>query len=219
MVRQLFTAPDDFMERKSSLRGLQWETLIILVIGGLGAVGHAYVAWDLNTAIRMETLIFPIISYTIEPILGAFLIWVGYSLGIHLIANRVYNSRGPLSRTMKLVAWALLPIGVGNLLRSAVLYFAYADVDWEQALEDADLTSRGQGIDVVLETGMEEPVYVLAPILLIVAVLATGYLLVPAVQTAKDLSRNDARRVAGVVIGVHVLYLLLGVVDVIGMIT
>lgn len=219
MVRQLFTAPSEFMERKSGLRSLRWETLVVLLIGVLGTVGHAYVAWDINTSTGIDTLIFVMISYTIEPILGAFIIWVGYSVAVHLIANRVYSSRGPLSRTMKLVAWALLPIGVGNLLRSAVLYFVYTGVDWEQVLQDEDLTSLEQGIDVLLEVGMEEPVYAIAPLLLILAVLATGYLLIPAVQAAKDLSRNNARRVAGVVVGIHVLYLLRELVNVVGMIT
>jgi len=204
------------MDNKSGRRSLVWEFIVIMLIGAFGVVGPGYIAFEINEAVDMSTLNFQLLGYAIEPLIGILVIWFGYTVGIHLLSNRVFNSRGSWSNLLKLVAWALVPVAVANLLRSAVLYFAYRGVEYQEIVEEQDIAGLTGGLDPLLAPGMEEPIYLLAPIVLILGTLASAYLLIPAVQTAKDLSRSDALKAVGVVVGVHLLYLVLELVDVAG---
>jgi len=208
MIRRSITVAEQFMMRRDGKRGLRWEFAVVVLVGILGAVGHAYVSWRVISATETETLRFVLAGFVLEPLFGIFLVWFGYAIVLHYLANSVYNSRRPLSQLLKLVAWSIVPIGLGNLLRSGVLFLTFRDVEYETVLENQDARGLTEGLGPVLEAGMSDSLYLLAPVLIASTVIASGYLLVSATATAKDISRDDALRVVAVVVGAHVLYIL-----------
>jgi len=217
MVSQLLREPSAFMDRKVGQPNLRMEFVVVFTVGVLGAVGNAYVGLNIVDAMGdSETAQLPVAGYVAEPVIGAVLLWFGYSFGLHLISNRVFNTRDPLRRVLKATAWALIPVGVGNLLRLGVLYLVYTGVDYESVLAENDGTGFNTGLDAVLSEGASDPLYVLAPLITVLAALATGYLLVYATQSAKDLPREEAFRVVAPLVAVHVLYIAWSAVNALG---
>ena len=208
MVLQLVRSPGAFMDRKVGQPTLRMEIVVVLLIGAVGAIGYGYVGMGILDDTNMESLRFPVLGMVAKPIIGIVVLWLTYSVGLHVLANRVFNSRGPIRRLLKLVAWALIPVAVGNLIQSIAVYLAFQDVDYAASLGEAQTAGLNSGIDAVMAEGTSDPLYLLVPIALILSVLASGYLLVYAVQNAKDLDRDDARKAVGVLVGVHLVYLL-----------
>jgi hypothetical protein len=85
MVRKLVSQPGGFMERKVGQPNIRWEVVTVLVIGALGAAGLAYVGDQITRASGADYVVFPVIGTALEPIIGAFVLWVGYSVALHLI--------------------------------------------------------------------------------------------------------------------------------------
>lgn len=217
MALQLLTNPAVFMDRKVGQPTLRWEILTVLLIGALGSVGFLYVGQLLlSTYEASETLRFPVIGVVLTPIVGSLVLWIGYAVGIHVLANRVYGSRNPLRRIVKATPWAMLPIGLANFVRSAVLYVVIQDVDIEAVIEEGNTFGLLDPITLVMQAAMTDPLYLLAPLTMLLAILMTGYLLVYAVESAKDLPREEAMRVVAVLVGIHVVYVLWSVLQVYG---
>lgn len=209
MVVELVRNPAAFMDRKVGEPTLRREILTLLVVGAVGSVGLAYVGRQMLSAYEAAEIIrFPLIGLVLRPLAGVFLLWLGYSLGIHLLANRVYNARGPISRVLKPTAWALLPMGFANLVRSAVLYLVVQDVDIATVIEEGELFGLFDPITLVMDAITTQPLYLLAPLASILSILVSGYLLVYAVQSAKDLSRPEGPRLVAALVGIHLAYVL-----------
>jgi hypothetical protein len=216
MVLQLLRNPESFMDRKVGQPSLRLEIVVVLIVGALGALGQAYIGLETLSIAESETLRFPVIGITLEPIIGALILWIGYAVGLHLVSNKVFRARGSPRRLLKLTAWALMPLGVGNLLRSAVMYVAFSDLDYEQTIADATGSGRGAPLNAVMAEGTSDPLILLAPLVVVLSAVASGYLLVYAVQTVKDLDRDEAVKTAGVIVGLHALYVLWGAVGLVG---
>jgi hypothetical protein len=208
-VTDLVTDPDSFMERKIKGRRLRWEFVLLLVVGGLGAPGAAYVSRSLleEAGEGGDFLQFQLVGFVIEPVIGIFLVWLGYAVVGHLIASRAFNGRGPLKRLLKSSAWALVPVGVGNLARTVAIYFAFRDESLPDNPEGDTLVEQFQS---VLEVGMDKPEVMAAAVVLIITVLYSGYLLSFAIEHSKNVGEDDARKAAAVPAGAFALYLLWG---------
>lgn len=206
MVRQLIRDPDAFMERQIGKPTTRWELITLLVVGVLGAIGMAYIGTLIFEARPdNDNLNFPVIGLVLEPVIGIYILWIVYSVGIHLIANKVYNARGPIKRVFQASAWAMIPIGVANLVQTIAFYFVFQNIDIDQAISET--TALEDPVDAVVQTGMEEPLYLIVPLVTILALAATWYLLVRAVEASKGLDRPDAVRTAGIIVGLHILYI------------
>lgn len=201
MVRKLVVQPDGFMERKVGQPNMRREIITVLVIGILGAIGFAYVAQLIADQVGSDTSVFSVIGIAATPIIGAILIWMWYSIALHLIAGQ-FNTRGPIRRFFKLTAWAMIPIGIGNLIKSAAVYFAYQGVDPASIVEG----SNAEPMDAVLTAVTGEVVYLLAVVISIGMILWTGYLLTFAVQNARDLPRDSSLKVVAIPVAAHVLF-------------
>lgn len=197
------------MDRKVGQPNIWLEVVVVFAVGALGSIGHVYVAIGVQEALEdPESVYFSLIAYALEPVILVFVLWLGYSVGLHLIANRVFNARGPIRRLFKLTAWALVPLGVAYALRSVVLFLVYRTLEMEQVLAGDRSIGWSGALDAVVSEGTADPLYLLAPVLLLGGVLASAYLLVYAVQETKDLDRDAALRVVAVPAGVHSLYVL-----------
>lgn len=210
-LTRLVTDPDSFMDRKIRGRRLRWEIVLLLVVGALGTPGAVLVAQSLLEEVENggEFLRFQLIGFAIEPVVGIFLVWLGYAVVGHLVASRVFNGRGPIRRLLKGSAWALLPVGIGNVARTVAIYFAFRGESMPDNPEGTTLVEQYQS---VLEVGLNKPEVVAATVVLVLAVLASGYLLSFAIKHSKDISEDDARKAAAIPAGGFALYLLWGLV-------
>lgn len=210
-LTQLVTDPDSFMERKMRGRRLRWEAVLLLVVGGLGAPGAALVAQSLleEAGEGGELLRFQLIGFIIEPILGIFLVWLVYAVVGNVIASRVFRGRGPIKRLLKSSAWALVPIGVGNIARTVAIYFAFRG---ESLPDDPEGNTLVEQFQSILEVGLNKPEVFAATVILIITVLYSGYLLSFAIEHSKDVPAENAKKTAAVPAGVFALYLVWGLV-------
>lgn len=211
MVRKLVVQPDGYMDRKVGQPKIRREIITVLMIGILGSLGLFYVGEQIINEAAAETATFNVIGVVLGPVIGALVLWIGYSVALHVIALQ-FNGRGPIRRVFKLSAWALIPIGIGNLIKSIALYLVYQDIDVAEILADLP---RGP-TDTVLAAGMEEPIYIAAVIISILLILWTGYLLIFAVQNAKNVSRDVALKVVAVPVAIHVLYVVWNLAQLLG---
>lgn len=209
MVLQLVRDTSAFMDRKVGQPTLRWEVLTVLVIGALGSIGLAYVGQQIMTTYdASETMRFPMAGLALTPVFGAGVLWLWYTFGIHLLANRVYGSRTPIRRILKATPWAMIPLGIANLARSGLLYLVVQDVDIATVIEEGDTFGLFDPIDLVMQAILTDTLFLLSPVIMILAIGLMGYLLVYAVQSAKNISRPEAARVVALLASVHVLYIL-----------
>lgn len=207
-LTQLVTDTDAFMERKMRGRRIRWEFVLLLVIGGLGAPGIVYVAQSILQEVgETEMLQFHLIGFAAEPIIGIFLVWLVYAVTAHVVAARAFGGRGPLRRLLKNSAWALVPIGVGNLARTIAIYFAFQG---ESLQDDPGTGTAVEQFKSLQEATLDKPEVVVGTLVLVGTVLVSGYLLSIAIEHSKDVSEADARKAAAVPVGAFVLYLVWG---------
>lgn len=206
MLRSVVTFPERFIPGSTQKRGFKREVVVVLVCGLMGVPGMAYVGFFALDAIPREaaTLRFQFIGQMIFPIGVVFGLWLVYTLAGHLLA-RVYHGRGPISRLFRPVAWTMVPIAVWFLIRSIVIVFLFLDVEFPTNPEG--LTAAAE-LSFILSLGLESPIYVATMLLGIPFAAWSGYLLSVAIESAKNVSTANARKIAVVPSGLFALYLL-----------
>lgn len=213
MVRRLVTFPDGIIRRRTPKRGLTLETIVVLVLGLLGTAGFAFVAWQAMNAVETSNDMFTTrwIGVALRPALLTFVAWILFAVGAHVVAN-TQGGRGPIKRLMRGAAWALIPVGIWNLIRSAVVAWLYLDVDIPA--EPEGLTAADQVNSVLQGTGMDgfsglgELPHVAVVFLGVLFVAWSWHLLSVAVSESKDLDLDTARQAAAVPAALLALYLL-----------
>lgn len=205
MVSELFTSPGTYLQRKVRERSLWREAVVVFVVGVLGSVGHYYLLQRYLESV--ETAGYTLLNgvgIVIAPIGGIFVFWIGSAILAHVLANYT-NSRGPIRRLIKLSAWATVPIGIGNALRSAAVFIAYRDVEPDEINIDAN--SFDVRYAEFQDLHMTDPIVVGASVLLILSFVWAGYILSIGVRSSKQgISQTEARVVAAVPTGLFVLY-------------
>lgn len=208
MVRELVTDPGAYMERKVRGRTIWLEVLVVLVSGLLGSAGLVFLVRLVLSLTEELTGYsnFQAIGFAIEPVLGIFAFWFGAAVVMHFVAGH-YNSRGPIRRLLKASAWAMVPIGLGNLVRSVAIVIAYRNVGQDDVtLEPGSFDAH---VAVLQDLHMDGPIVLLGTLVLLATVVWSGYLLSFAVEAAKqNLSEADARKTAAVPTAILLLYLL-----------
>lgn len=204
MIRGVLTLPDRMISRRAIQPGYKWEAVLVVLFGALGAVGTGYVGAQALNAFEGsgETLRFEFIGGALQPFAGLLLLWVGFTVVPHLLSG-VYGGRGPMNRLFRGAAWSLIPIGIWMTLRSAVTIFLFLDVDFPGDPEGLDAAEQYQSI---MELGLEGPIYLVMIASGVLFAVWSGYLLSIAVAKAKDISTDDARKVAAIPSGVVALF-------------
>jgi hypothetical protein len=203
MYRALLFDPEGFYEDYVGERGIRSELVVVLFMGLVGFAGHYYarsqlvtIAEEAGVAIGNETN-FNLWGIAIEPLVGIFLLWVGFSAVLFAL-SWLYSTVGTYYQVLKNVAWALVPLFVFNLLNSVALaYSAFT-------LQESDITDRTiprapQQKTTILWDVVTGEVFVVATV--IVGALLTlwcGYIALHAVEDVRKLQRRDAYIVVGI---------------------
>jgi len=216
MIRRIATMPDGIIRQRTPKRGLTRETIVVLLCGLVGGAGFAYVMIEALNAVQTDNSMFQVqlVGRVLRPVVLTVVAWVLYTVVAHVVASSS-GGRGPISRLMRGAAWAMIPIGIWNVLRSLVVAFLFFGVDIpaepeglsaaEQAASVYSGTAAG-GEDVY--AGLTDPLYAVVLLVGILFVVWSGHLLSVAVAESKDLDIDTARRAAAVPAGLFALYLL-----------
>ncbi|QLG26565.1 YIP1 family protein [Halorarum halophilum] len=179
----LFDPRAFFTERNPSLRG----AAAILYFAGIAPVSTGAIATGgFGPADVTGWLL--LLAVLVGAAGGAVVIWTVYAVGIYL-ATAVAGGTGSFTRTAANVGWSLLPLLLGNVVTSLARWGVY-------------LSGRLSG-----EGSVRFPSW-LDGLSLVVAVgcyLWIGYLLVYAIEDARDVSVQHATVIAAIVALVSVL--------------
>lgn len=207
MIRQILTLPDSMIQRRIDRRGLRLEAILILICGLLGGIGTAYVAVQAMGAVSGENsqLQFAFIGQVLSPLVYLFLVWIGYTLVSHILASQ-FRGRGPISRLLRTSAWSLVPIGIWYLIQSIVTVYLFFSVEFQTNPEGLNADEEFRNImDLGLDGSLLYIVTLFAGVLFVVW---SWYLLADAVEKAKTVSTDDARKIAAVPAAAYGLYVL-----------
>lgn len=172
-----------FAERNPSLRG----PAAILFFAGLAPVSTGAIATGRFGPVDVTGWLL-LLAVLVGAAIGAAVIWAVYAVGVFL-ATAVAGGTGSFTRTAANVGWSLLPLLVGNVITSLARWGVY-------------LSGRLSG-----EESVRFPPWLdgLSLVAAVVCYLWIGYLLVYAIEDARDVSVQRATVIAAVVALVSVL--------------
>lgn len=205
MFRQAATLVDNQIERRLDRRGYALEAIVVFLCGAVGAIGFGYVWLEAGDALETQTTMmqYNFLAEVLTPILVILGLWVFYTVGAHVLAGQ-FNGRGPIIRLFRTTAWAIVPIGIWNLLRSIVVVYLFFDADIPA---QPDGLGAEEQLQTILAVGLESPIYVGTLLLGVLFTVWSGYLLSLSVEQSKNISRDGARKIAAVLSGAFALYL------------
>ncbi|WP_317175768.1 YIP1 family protein [Halomontanus rarus] len=205
MLRRIVRYPESMLRSRISTVGVKREAVLVVVLGALGSIGIGYFSWQMF-ATHTEPpsyLEFTLIGESLGPLLMLLGFWIWYALCAHFLA-KLYNGSRPFIRAFRASAWALVPIGIWYLLRSIVVIALFLSVEFP---EDPDGIEAEAQIQTVMELGLDSPVYVVTLLLGLVFTVWSWHLLAVGIAEAKEVSLDDAKKVAVVPAGTVALYI------------
>lgn len=205
MIRWTLTLPDRMISRRATQPGFKLEAALITVFGLLGTVGLGLVGMEALGSYggNEETLRIEFIGAALRPFGALVALWIGYTLIGHLSAG-IYGGRGPASRLFRGAAWSLIPIGIWFALRSIVIYVLFQDVEYT----DPEGFSASEHFQYFMDEALNDPIYAGFLLLGVLFAVWSGHLFSKAIEQAKDIPLDDARKIAAIPAGVVALYLI-----------
>jgi hypothetical protein len=201
-IRNLSEAP---LHRRVNERSLSLETVTVVVLGLLGGAGYAYFgAWFLGERVNPPPYTeINVLAPVLEPLIAVALLWIGGTVFCHYV-SKFYGGRRPINRVFRASAWSLLPVGLWYLVRSIVVFVIFFfTVDFPA---DPEGVTAQEEINAVLELGLETPLFVAVELLGVLAAVWTWHLLSVGLVEAREVSLEDARRIAIVPAAALALY-------------
>lgn len=199
MLRKIATLPNRMIQRRIPQRGYKLESALIVVCGILGAIGFGYVGTRALGTVEggVESLRFEFIGAAVRPLVALVVLWIGYTVISHVLAN-VYNGRGPVSRLFRASAWSLVPIGLWIALRSVAIFVLFMN---ETIPAEPDGFGAEAKFQSIAELGLDTPIYGAVLLSGVLFAAWSWYLLSIGVAEAKQLSEEQARKVAAIPAG------------------
>lgn len=206
MIKRVWTLPQRLVQQRTDRRGLKREAAVVVLSGLIGGVGMVYVSGMALNAVEGENpaLRYALIGRSLQPILITLAAWILYAVLPHVL-SRFYNARGPVSRLLRASAWAIVPLGLWNLVRSVTTAVAFMGKEIPADPEGMEVKAELTGI---LELGYTDPVYIIGFGSGIFFVVWSWIILTEGVEKAKDMNHDQALKLAAVPTGLMALYIL-----------
>ena len=206
-LAEFVSDPEAPMRRTLDGRGLRRATLLIALLGVAGAVGPLYFALRLLGSLEEPSgaVLLRLAALVVVPVLNATAAWVVYA-GLSNTLARLYDGDGRLVRLLRPTAWALVPVGLGYLVRSLALVASVAWMPPETLAAVAAGATQEGTVSAAFEAAMSGPVVLASTAVLAATILWSGYVLSFAVEYEEGIPRRDALRVAMVPAGIYALY-------------
>ncbi|WP_123534373.1 YIP1 family protein [Halosimplex salinum] len=213
LYRTLLTDPETFYEEYIGSRGIKSEFALVLVTGLVGLIGNYLMLQELllqletiDAVVVNDDVNFQLQQRVVEPLIGAFILWIWYGFGMYAV-GWLYTTVGTTYVTMKRMAWALFPILIANLVHTVAMVVAYNGLDVQP--DDLDLQTRiaDQVAAAIWSLASGEIVVVAATALGAVFAVWAGYIGAHAIKDVRDLTMDEAYKVAAVPTAGYVLYI------------
>ena len=210
MVRQFITEPEAFISERVNQRGALREIIVVLLVGALGALGMYFMSQEVLAVTDADEMRLVLIGYVISPVLISIVLWVAYSVVLHFAA-RFYRGRGQLKRMFIGMAWAFVPLGIGNFVQSIAMYVVLLDFDVSGELEgigpDAQLES-------LLSAIISEPIMIGATVVFLIMLVWSAYLMTIVLTEAQtNITREEAIKVVAPIVGIQFLFVIWALVS------
>lgn len=208
MVWQLLTNPDAFLERHLRGKSLKLEAFVVTLCGAAGGLGLLYLSYELDQEIEFSLayLEFHMAAQVLKPVLVLFFAWFGYSFIAHYFSQRI-GSRRPWKRLLRVTSWALVPLGIGYLVRSIAIIVAFQldppDVEPEE-ITNAEIAVE----EFILDGLLTDPIVVGGTVVVLLSLIWTGYLFALAIKNAKELPFETAWKIAAIPVAIHALFVI-----------
>ncbi|WP_459194072.1 YIP1 family protein [Halosimplex sp. J119] len=212
LYRSLLTDPERFYDEYIGSRGLKSELALVLVVGVVGAIGNYLVLQELipqfdgsQAVVINQDVRFQLQQRILEPLIGAFLVWIWYGMGTYLV-GWLYTTIGTTYLAMKRAAWALVPFLFANVIHTAamVYYSVTMDIDPESVAPSSRLAN--DVARAVWSQPAGEMVVVAATLAGVLFAVWAGYIAAYAIKDVRDLTVDEAYKVAAVPAAGYALY-------------
>ncbi|WP_436924440.1 YIP1 family protein [Halosimplex amylolyticum] len=213
LYRSLLTDPERFYDEYIGTRGLKSELALVLVVGIVGAVGNYLVLQELiaqfdgiESVVVNQDVRFQLQQRVLEPLIGAVLVWIWYGMGMYVI-GWLYTTIGTTYLAMKRAAWVLVPILIANLVHTAAM--VYLSVTMDISADDVSVESRLSDVvsQAIWSQAAGETIVVAATLAGVLFAVWAGYIGAYAIKDVRDLTVDEAYKVAAVPTIGYVLYI------------
>lgn len=213
LYRALLTDPDRFYDQYIGTRGIKSEIALVVVVGVVGAVGNYLVLQELiaqfepiESVVINQDVRFNLQQRILEPFIGAILLWIWYGMGMYLV-GWLYTTIGTTYLTMKRAAWVLFPMLFANVIHTgAMVYYSFT---MDIQVSDVAIQSRiaEEVAAAIWSYAAGETVVVAATLAGVLFALWAGYIGAYAIADVRDLSMDEAYKVAAVPTVGYALYI------------
>ncbi|MCU4751241.1 YIP1 family protein [Natrialbaceae archaeon A-CW2] len=190
MLARLVTQPRYFFKEQTKYRGTRTQSMLVVAIGIAFALTHVGAYYQLgDTAIDLYEVIILHVALSLAVPFG---IWLTSTILMAMVSRIL--SRGLLiGELFRLVGWGLYPLLVAGLIQSAGRLYAIQGTAAPELGLFSHLSYEWEQYGTYLETANNDPVFLVATLLAVAAVLYAGYLWTIAV---KELSHFDNVEIA-----------------------
>lgn len=213
LYRSLLTDPETFYDEYIGSRGIKSEFTLVLVVGLVGMVGNYFMLQELIAQVGnigsvqiTDDVNFQLQQRVIEPLIGAFLLWLWYGIGMYAV-GWLYTTIGTTYVTMKRMAWALFPILIANLIHTAAMLYARSTLDLSADDFDIGTQIADQVATAIWSQAGGDIVVVAATLAGALFAVWAGYIGAYAIKDVRDLTMDEAYKVAAVPTIGYVLYI------------
>ena len=203
MVRRFITEPEAFISERINQRSALREIIVVLLVGGLGALGMYIMSQEVLAVTDSDEMQLVLIGYVLGPVLIAVVLWIVYSVVLHFAA-RFYSGRGQLKRMLIGIAWAFIPLGIGNLVQSVAMYVVLLDFDVSGEL---DGVGPDEQLESLLAAIIGEPIMIGATVVFLAMLVWSAYLMTIVLTEAQtNISREEAIKLVAPLVGIQFLF-------------
>ncbi|MFB6150659.1 MAG: Yip1 family protein [Haloarculaceae archaeon] len=236
VFKLILTDPERFYDELSASDRLWTEIAVLFVIGLTGVAGGYFVARELMSNIGTGTATvangdvavrvsgdtgLQIWGYGLRSLIGIFVLWVGFATVLYAL-SWLYSSRGSFFAMVKATAWALVPLFIGNLLKSIGFVIAAWNAWDSNKIQITEEVSRqldfgGQEAARALYTQIyEEPVALVGIVIAGLTFAWCGYVAAYGVAKVRDIPVSDAYKVVAVPTALYVGYVIYQAITFVG---
>lgn len=196
----LLTDPDRFYERELEEGGFLRPTAIVAVLGVVNVLSGIPVVDATVAALPDEAAAFAGIGYAsaiVGGFLGAFFVWLLYTVVFLAIARIAFDGDGSFQRTLRATAWGFIPAVLATAASGVAAYYVFQTVTFP---------SDPVQIQAFASQLQRRPPFLAAGVVGVFLTLAQAFIWTFGVRHAQGIELRDAAVAVGVPVAVSVLW-------------